>query len=1057
MKPAYRSVLLAGLGTLVLGFVPSCNDDPDVPDHSSLRRSGAAAFVCVGPDGRGASIERCPQGPRTNTGGLTVAAAGYELFGLVTQTISAEVAVVRVTGIDENGFDAGRVLDADRSNPGVTPLRVGQKPESIVSTPGGEATFVSVSEVGKEGIFGLPTSCIFEPGLRADGTPETARDLTTWPACSLPSAPGAMVLLVDPADADGRMRRSCGGPYVEPSSLPPPASSTRDECAVDLFGEAGPRGMRKLVVALPNEGRLVVLDAQALLDREPGSYASCLADDVLVGDAPIHEGALTLQVNLPPEVTQPLPSDLVVPGCTEPTARYGPFPTGVTPRPAGMATRDGMLLVADRATPAVHVVDVHDPCALTELAPLVATSYEQPERVVTTSRVAISPRTPDGHRYAYAVDELGEEQASVMVFDLTPGVVSRTPLVRPGSVDAFLEPPDRIEFGSPVKDVAFALFDQPEIDVATGVGTVGTLCDPDPRASSASLGASYRSSNDFITGAAPRKLRGLFGYALLGSGSLALIDIEDFDARCRRPHVANPDSVSDWRGCVGDPPGITHYTLDQEPGGTPTVSDEVSCNTVEPHRARSGNILTIAENLAGADVPRLSSFGVLSQFGRSLPTSRLTPEGRRRPTLLGVDFEGTPSNRTAPAEVYVGTTKRSRTNPDALLEIDPNEAERPSLVLPMSEPRAYPTTEVVSIAYEGDYSGERRTGQVLSSDDLADLGALGTSRGDVIIPFEDAEALFCDAGVQDEALTRQLAEEQFGLGGGALDRFVAEHVDYVQITSELLRESDPYWRDEEGGALCGDGLGYQACHAVFGDGDVDELDVHRDFRIVTAYQDRLEVAAMSETGEAADNLIELLSCCFPRVVSYRLRAGKQWVVRGDATGYRHPVEGRLETDPNTGEARYRCVKTCDPRLSSFSGRAFEVSNVRCDETNPDDEDACGVGPRTERDVVCSYDGSSGPIEPGGQASECIYSAINRRFVVYRGLEPSERGMVFGFQVEGGFQGQGLSLTRVLGTTNILPVSLTTLPSFAGMAIVDSQDRGLILVDLRTATVADAFY
>lgn len=1057
MKFSHRSALLVGLATLVLGFMPSCNEDPDVPDHSSLRRSGAAAFVCVGPDGRGASIERCPQGPRTDTGGMTVAATGYELYGLVTQTISAEVAVVRVTGLDEDGYDAGQVLDADPSNPGVTPLRVGQKPEGIVSTPGGEATFVSVSEVGKEGIFGLPTSCIFEPGRRADGRRETARDLTTWPACSLPSAPGAMVMLIDPADAEGRVRRSCGESYVEQSSLPEPVSSTRDECAVNLLDEAGPRGMRKLVVALPNEGRLVVLDAQALLDREPGSYSSCLSDDVLVGEAPIFEGEVALAVDLPAEVTQALPDDLVVAGCTEPTARYGPFPTDVAPRPAGMASQDGMLLVADRATPAVHVVDAHDPCSLTELAPLVATSFEQPERVVTTSRVALSPRTADGRRFAYAVDELGDEQASIMVFDLTPGVVSRTPLVRPGSVDAFLEPPDRIEFGSPVKDVAFALFDQPEPDVATGVGTVGTLCDPDPRASSTSIGASYRSSNDFVTGAAPRKLRGLFGYALLGSGSLALIDIEDFDAPCRRPHVANPDAVPDWRGCAGDPAGIDYYTLDQEAGGTPTVSDEVSCNTVEPHRARSGNILTIAENLAGADLPRLSSFGVLSQFGRSLPTSRLTPEGRRRPTLLGVDFEGTPSRPVAPAEVYVGTTRRTRTDQDAPLEIDPNQAERPSIVLPMSEPRAYPTSEVVSIAYEGDYSGHRATGQVLSSEDVADLGSLGTSRGDVMIPFTDAEALFCDAGVQDEALTRQLAAEQFGLSGGALDRFVAEHADYVQITEELLRESDPYWQDEAGGAACGDDRGYQACHAAFGDGDIDELDPHRDFRIVTAYQDRLEVASMSETGEAADGLIRLLSCCFPRVVSYRLRAGRQWVVRGDVTGYRHPVEGRAETDPETGELRYRCVKTCDPRLSGITGRAFEVSNVRCDETNPDDEDACGVGPRTERDVVCAYDGSSGPVEPGGQASECIYGAINRRFVVYRGLEPSQRGMVFGFQVEGGFEGQGLSLTTALDTTNILPVSLTTLPAFAGMAIVDSQDRGLILVDLRTATVADAFY
>lgn len=73
------------------------------------------------------------------------------LFALVTQTLRGEVAVVDLS--------AGKVVDLDSSTPGFRFIPVGKNPIDIVSTPGGVASFVGVADVGKEGIFAIPTRC----------------------------------------------------------------------------------------------------------------------------------------------------------------------------------------------------------------------------------------------------------------------------------------------------------------------------------------------------------------------------------------------------------------------------------------------------------------------------------------------------------------------------------------------------------------------------------------------------------------------------------------------------------------------------------------------------------------------------------------------------------------------------------------------------------------------------------------------------------------------------------------------------------------------------------
>lgn len=1024
-----RSVSRWGALGLLGGVIPlsliSCQQQAESADVTSLRRSSEVTFFCLGPDGEGAPLERCPQGPSSKRGAPTVAAEGYELHALVPQSITAEVAVIRVTGANARGDSTGKVLDADPSNPGVTHLRVGKSPVDIVTTPGGRAHFVGVAEVGKPGIYALPTKCIFDPALEEEEEKRISqRDLTSWPACSLSSAPGEMVVLVDPADEQGGVRATCGGAYEQSSSHSSLDPEEARECAVDLGGEKNVLGRRKLLVSLPEEGKLVVLDAQNLLDRDPGSYAPCEIESEVI-----------LQTDVPERVVQPLPDDMVVEGCSEPLVEYGPFPGPFQARPAGLSLQGGLLVVGDQGSPLVHRVDVTDPCSPVEQDPLVATSYLNPTRVVTTNRVALSPVTPEGKQYVYAIDEIGEKTAGVLMFDVSADSISDAPLVRPWSSLMPLEPPDRIEFLAAAKDVVFALSDEPESDSETGNASFGVRCDPDPALGGDEPGARYRSAADYTEGARPRMRRGLFAYVLLSNAQLSVVDVDDFDAACRRPARLNPAASLNFQGCSDDPTSPEFYTSDGSEDGVPTVTNELSCRAVVPHRARSGNLLLTSES-GGTLAPSLRSFARLSRAGRGLAVGRTTPEGRKNPIMLGVDFDNPQGGEPLPAQVYVGNVLRLRGASTNELLIDPARAEQASLVLPWVEPRAYPSSEIATVTYEGEL------GEVQE-------GALFEKRGSGWSLVTEAQALFCDGGVQDVELTRELGARQFGLEGEALSRFAERHADYVQIVNELLPEEDLYWQKE--GAACAGPQAFSTCDSLFGDGLGEELLASRDLRITRAYQNRLEVEPRFADGESADERIANLSCCFPHALNYRIRAGHQWIVRGEMSGFRHSVKAV----PSEEGDEFVCARDCSPLKAGQDGRVFELSNSHCSNPDPELTNFCGVGPRTADDLVCVYDGRRGAIQPGAKGSECVFNSLTRRFAIYRGLEPSRRGMAFGFEVMGGFATQSIALSS--NTSQVLPVAMNLVPSFGQLGVVDSQSRGLLMIDLRTTRLAASFF
>lgn len=977
---------LAGIAALFL--LGGCSEQEVVAELRSLQGSEDAVFVCRDESGVGHPYSDCPD--RDDSDEDTNKSKDLKIIALVTQTVTDEVALVNITD--------GKVVDTDRSTPGFGFLRVGGRPVSIATTPGGAASFVATADIGRNGIFALPTSCLSAPPAG-----ETARDLTTWSACRLDAAPGEIAVVLDEATEEACQAPT--GAIAQNQQCPGAVNRSEYPDGTVVEGEAGGAGRRKLVVSLPDKGELVVLDAQRLLDTPAGTFPPCEI-----------EKHLPLAVDVPAGVAQTLPADLQT-TCSEVPPPAAPVPSRRSPQPAGFALTEQRLYVADQAAPVIHVLDTSNVCDLKELSPLLPLSLREPERVVTTRRVAASPLTPSGKRYVYAIDAEDQPGASIMAFDVTPGSTDPTPIVRKGSPELPGEKPDRLALGSSARDITFAYRDLPYAD-ESGVATFGTLCDPDPAISLADPRALARPNAELTSGARPGLLRGLFGFVLLTNGQIGIVDVEDFDAPCRRPQQGNLSSIPDFRGCAAD--SSSNFATDE---GTRTVTGEASCRVVEEHRFRSA-VLTLNDPEVGIRAPSLRSFPQLT-----LPPAVADSAVEDRPRLLGVPFadsEGTP----VPAEVFVGSARYSTDQSTGeALPVDPNNRDSELLetlhavVLPPLQPRAYAAADTVSLTYEGSYAGDHSAGFFGEDDTL-----------------RDSSLSFCAAGTYDRAAMADYARSVLGLTEEQADAFALEHADYVQITSALPDEDDAYWANS--------GVDRAECEQLFGPDDAESLDRNRDYRIVSAFGDRLLLE--SATGVAA---VSVARRCFPIANKYRLRAGKQWILKHEATGFHHDI---VESGADRA-----CVRSCNPLKKWSKGRAFEISSTRqnCREVADVVE---GVDPFEQRvgcaevdEVACVFDqgqpGSSAGVVPGGPASECIFDGLTERFAVYRGRQPSERDAAFVWQTTGGFVPLIMSLSSL--SAAVSPQSIQFLRQPEVVAVVDGSSLGLSLFSLDTFEVS----
>ncbi len=1002
-----------------LGAV-ACQEEPIAVPLRSLAQSGDVAFVCV------ATADDTGNPGRTMEDCVGFLDEDKRVHALVTQERTGEIAIVDL------GF--GTVVDFDPSTPGFNFLPVGATPRDIVSTPGGAATFVGDATAGREGIYALPTKCIRPP----------ARDLTSWPACSLPSPPGDLFVLMDRAkDGSGAYRASCDAPApVEPEPI-------EHECRADLSFESA-YGRHKIAAVMPSEGKIAIIDAQRLLDRVPGSFDAC----------PV-ERWVDLRADFPASLPrQVAPPDLVAPGCDPTPQNHGPPETPVV-FPAGGHLDGNRLYLADRGAPVVHVLDVSDPCSVVEQPPLLPASWADPGRTVTTRDVAVSPLTTDQKRFAYAIDET---DGSVMVFDVSEGSGERTPIVRPRAPRLPFEAPDRIAFSSPAVDLDFVRRDLPIVDPTTGVALIGEACEPDPRVASPDApAAKHRPSSDLSRGARPGQLRGVFGLVLLRSGQLAFIDVDDYDAPCRRPLEPSVPGLSgeDYRGCT-DTDAPSYFTDDQTVEGSPTVTGEVSCQTVQRHRTRSATF-TLTSSATGVRAPGLRSMPRLKYNGATLATDQTT-DGRANPKMLAV-HNGTDLPRSA-ARLFVGTKLLlADGDSEQTLRVSPIDAEDSSVSLVWNEPRAFAAEEDFAATYEGEVVGQRSAGIVtLRTTDPRLEGLL------------DSGASFCGRGVQDLEATKRVGRD-LGVPSNRLNVFARRHADYVQITQPLLSEKDSYWRGGVG-ASCGGARNpsesFLACRTEFG--NTEAPTDSRDWLVTEAYQDQLVLEPRRALATAADRdrLIDLHECCFPTAVSYRVRVGHQWAVTGSAGGFRHDIVADATAGPR---GKKRCIHDCNPIKQFLNSRAYEVSCAGDCGASSTDAGLPAVGGPVPEEIVLPEAGSTpargictitSPDEllsnPG---HPCIFSNLTHRFAIYRGSKKpeqpgqpvvprrSERDMSFVWQVVGGFRPLAANLAG--RTADVSPQSMMFVPTLGRVAIVDARSEGLALLRLDSISVSAVFF
>ncbi|WP_437338365.1 hypothetical protein [Sorangium sp. So ce394] len=860
-----RVAVIAPASVLALA---GCAEDPEPVAVEALSQSGQSAFVCLAvdrPDPNAPGVVRSL--PITDCGDRTAkspsdfgvdAASGGKatlphLYALVTQTLRGEIAVIDMT------TESAPILDQDTGTPGASFLPVGAQPVDIIATPGGTASFVAVAEPGRAGIFALPSAKV----VPRTGCPVPS--LTSWPACSLPSAPGEVLLASDPPDADGKLRASCSGAYdVEPAS-PEEAEAGGDACGGgggDLSQEG--LGRQKLLVSMPELGGFAVIDAQTLLQDEryqEGGFAPCEV-----------ERWVPLDVSLPLSPPAPAPDEAPdgPAACVQPETPATPAQAVASPRPAGLALAGDRLFIGDLDAPVIHVVHLPTPCAPAELPPLLPASTLDPARVVTTSRIAVSQALPpDFRRYLYAVDA---GDGSVMVFDVSDGASSRSPLARPHPEWNPFQPPDRIRLTAPVRDLAIVHRDAPAILPATGVAPEGLRCDPDPglkqcdiNVASCDLETLYRTSPGRDAGAGPLKLRGSFAYLALTNGQVAVVDVDDLDAACR-----GPEQQSARAGCAGAPAS----------GDPLKTSGEVSCNVVLPHALRSEDYVA-TNDAAGVLEPGVQSLpilydriGAVVQLSAESPKMRATlppePEAPALALAVGAQREAIASADTGESALdEQGLVLRSG---------EPQHA----LAMNLEDPRVHLVNEAWTVTYEGTLPGFTRTFVHF------DEGAAVRS----------GDARFCRRGVQSRASVR----EQL-LAAGApddeVDAQAAELADFVQITSELPGEDAGYW-DEVDPAVCS----FESCNAKYG----SVITSRPGLRVVEAYEDRLAL----ESRDPAVDEVAFAACCFPGEVQLDVRPARQWVVRSNATGFLHHVIA----DPETG----RCRNSCDARLARLNGR-----------------------------------------------------------------------------------------------------------------------------------------
>ena len=433
------SALLAAFG--IAGFtasvLASCAQTPVNVPVQTFEQPQNMDVVCMRVlDANGSPIVPAIPQPQAACAQVPVNVAGstlpFHLFALVTQTTRGELAVVDLT--------SQAVDDIDQGTPGINFLPVGRLPTDVRSRrrPDG---LLRRSAAPNAPAPGLPTTIMLgdAQGPAADGGTGLIPDLTTWPVCALPQAPGAIRVLPSsllPRSADGGAPLPSSAGYVIVAVLPGDTNNSAKVVTIDpapLLRGASPYlktpGLGDGGVIPPGSlAPCPILQYLPLAAPPQGTTGAAgpawddgveYVDGGVVGDVP-QSGVACAAVSDSGAIGSGGSSPLFVGAVSAPVGGAAALDVS-GPRP--------IFYVADVALPLIHVIDLSDPTAPQELAPLLATSLADPTGSVSVGQIAVSPTTRDYKRFLYAIDR---KQGGILVFDVTDPVGGpRVPLTRP--------------------------------------------------------------------------------------------------------------------------------------------------------------------------------------------------------------------------------------------------------------------------------------------------------------------------------------------------------------------------------------------------------------------------------------------------------------------------------------------------------------------------------------------------------------------------------------------------------------------------------------------------
>jgi hypothetical protein len=662
-----------------------------------------------------------------------------------------------------------------------------------------------------------------------------------------------------------------------------------------------------------------------------------------------------------------------------------------------------------------------------------------------------------------------------------PASTVRTPMLRPHPELNPFQPLDRIAFSAPVASVIFVQHDWPlPSQVDNNHYYSGILCNPNPGARPSTdpktwaKGAYYRAdqagtieTNGTVEGF-PGRLRGIFAFATLSNGNVVAIDVDDWDAPCRRPDPMTPDYITGLLAVPqepGPPDGgeyrapSTFQGADAGFGGTAAVSLESFFPVSAPHRTRS-NFLMENDPNTGNHAPNLVGPPTLTDVtGASIQTGTMSPGN---PLILPT---------TLPTGWVDPTTYQNPTQPDPHGRLPLMMASGlPGVRLSLDDPTAH-IDQDWTVTFEGVLPGADQIQTDITSDDGYQSLTLSTGLGGQVDASGPANGLgtpgYCSLGIEDWSIGQARAEAIEP--NNAADAWTS---DYVEITDDLLPSDDPYWGRNDSDcwdpSLSSAQARFNACSTRFGEhgtdagatgvGTLADTYLSRDFPIIHAYDDHIvlgrfgwdpkqsqaeQTTSRVVVGPDASNVpfLKIARCCFHNQIGFKVRSGGEWVTVGtNGIGLLHHVRVA---------GNGACVLSCDTQDALLNGRLLDTPPVNMANCPTSGGDA-GAGqtqspydrndPRAMRNPMFSF----------AMKAACGKVANGAHTLTARDLQ-------WRFSVRGGFDPLSLSITQGANVA-VSPRSMFFIEPLSRLAVIDGEQQGLVVFDLYTLNFAEGpFY